>query len=265
MTVLEAVVLGVVQGVAEFLPISSSAHLYLVPWLLGWEDQGLAFDVATHVGTLAAVVLVFWRDLWALARAALTEGWRSPRGRLGWALAVGTLPGAVVGYALADLVETTFRSPLVMAFNLAVVGLLLWWMDRVAAKRVPAEAASFRDVVFMGVAQAAAVVPGVSRSGITMTAGLAMGLQREAAARLSFLLSFPIILGAGVLQLGQMAPGEMTLPFWVGIVTSAVVGFVVIRFLLDYLRRGSFAVFAIYRLGLAAVVLVSYLMGYRGV
>lgn len=264
MTVFQAIVLGVVQGITEFLPISSSAHLYLVPWLLGWPDQGLTMTVALHMGTLFAVVLVFWRDLLNLAAAGLRDGLRTPEGRLGWGVVAGTIPAAVAGLLLEDLVSTTFRSPLVMAFNLAVIGAALWAVDRASVRRKAAAQTGFWDAVYMGVAQAVAIIPGVSRSGITMTAGLIRGLERPAAARISFLLSFPIILGSGVVQLRHMTATAMSVPFWAGVIASALVGFLVIRFLLDYLGRGTFAVFALYRVALAVVVLLSFFTGYRG-
>lgn len=253
-TVWQAIVLGIVQGLGEFLPISSSAHLYLVPWLLGWPEQSLAFDVALHMGTLLAVVLVFWEDLLGMARAALRDGLRTREGRLGWAVAAATVPGGLSGLFLEELVKTVFRSPLVMAFNLAVVGVALWAVDRAASKRKGPEQTGFTDVLYMGIAQALAVVPGVSRSGITMTAGLVRGLDRRAAARVSFLLSFPLILGAGVYELKDLTAADLTLPFWAGVASAGLVGFLVIRFLLNYLARGTFAVFAIYRVVLAGVV-----------
>lgn len=264
MTILQAAVLGAVQGITEFLPISSTAHLYLVPWLLGWPEHSLTFDVALHMGTLVAVTAVFWRDLLELALAALTEGLRTPTGRLGWAIAVATVPAAVAGLLLENAVETVFRSPLVMAASLAVLGVVLWQVDRQARGRRALAQAGFADVLYVGLAQPLALVPGVSRSGITMTAGLLAGLDREAAARISFLLSFPTILGAGVLKLREVGSGAADPAFWTGIAVSAVTGYLAIRYLLAYLRRGSYSVFAAYRVALAAVVVLSFFLGYRG-
>ncbi|MBX6378275.1 MAG: undecaprenyl-diphosphate phosphatase [Clostridia bacterium] len=264
MTLVQAVVLGVVQGITEFLPISSTAHLYLVPWLLRWPAHSLAFDVALHLGTLVAVTAVFWRDLVALAAAAFADGLGTARGRLAWGIAVGTVPAAVAGYLCEGVVETVLRSPLVMAFSLAGVGIVLWSVDRRRGGRTGGREAGFGEALVMGVAQAIALVPGVSRSGITMTAGLLCGLPRAEAARVAFLLSFPIILGAGVLKVGDVGPDAAKPAFWAGVIASAVTGYAVIRYLLAYLRRGTYAVFAVYRLMLAAVVLVSYLAGYRG-
>lgn len=263
-TFAQAAVLGVVQGITEFLPISSTAHLYLVPWLLGWPEHSLAFDVALHMGTLAAVTAVFWRDLLDLAVAAIREGMRTPRGRLGWGVAAGTVPAALAGLILEDVVEEVLRSPLVMAASLALLGVVLWLVDRRAAHTRRLDQVAFSDVVYVGFAQMLALVPGVSRSGITMTAGLLEGLEREAAARISFLLSFPVILGAGVLKLPDIGGGVRDPVFWIGVLTSAGTGFLAIRYLLAYLRRGTYSVFAAYRVALAALVVLSYTLGYRG-
>lgn len=263
MTLIQAVVLGLVQGASEFLPISSSAHLYLVPWLLRWPSHSLAFDVALHLGTLVAVTVAFWRDLVGLAARGLRDGLSTQEGRLGWAIVAGTVPAAVAGLLLEDVVETVLRSPLVMVFTLAVLGIVLWWADRVAPNRKGLDRVTFGDVLLVGAAQAIALVPGVSRSGITMTAGLLLGLNRETAARVSFLLSFPTILGAGLLKVADLDPAQMDLAFWAGVGTAGLVGYLVIRFFLDYLRRGSYAVFALYRVALAGVVLAVYLMGGR--
>jgi undecaprenyl-diphosphatase len=258
MSVVQAVVLGLIQGLTEFLPVSSSGHLVLVPFLFGWEQQSLAFDVALHLGTLVAVGAYFWRDLLRLAAAGLTQGVRTQEGRLAWAIALGTLPAAVAGLFLDDLIETQFRSPLLIAFNLALLGVILWAADRIGIKRKQADQVSMLDVVLVGVAQALALVPGVSRSGATMTAGLLRGFDRATAARISFLLSFPVILGAGLVKIRHM---ELTAPYLAGMLTAAVSGYLVIRFLLQYLRRGSFAVFAVYRVALAVVIVLLLLSG----
>lgn len=265
MTLLQAMLLGAVQGATEFLPVSSSAHLLIIPWLLGWTGQSLTFDVALHMGTLVAVLGVFWRDLLHVARHALTRGLSTREGRLGWAIVAATVPAGLAGLLLEDLVETTFRSPLVIAFTLTALGIALWYVDRGAGKRKQVAQVTFTDVVFVGIAQALALVPGVSRSGVTITAGLLRGLDRTAAARISFLLSFPTILGAGVLKLKDVSAADLTLPFWAGVVTSALTGYFVIRFMLDYLRRGTYGVFAGYRVFLAAVILLLWSLGLREV
>lgn len=261
MTLFQAIILGIVQGAAEFLPISSSAHLYLVPWLLGWQENPLAFDAALHLGTLVAVVVAFWRDLFTMARSGLQDGLRTQEGRLGWAVVAGTIPAAVAGLLLEEVAETVFRSPLIMVVTLALLGLILWWVDRVSPKNKSLGEVSIADVVYMGAAQAIALVPGVSRSGITMTVGLLLGMERETAARISFLLSFPTVLGAGMLSYRTLGPAQLNAAFWTAVATAGLVGYLVIKFFLDYLRRGSYAVFAIYRAALAGLVLAAYLMG----
>jgi undecaprenyl-diphosphatase len=249
-----------VQGLGEFLPISSSAHLVLVPWLLGWPEHSLSFDVALHMGTLLAVTIYFWRDLLGLAKAGLTEGTKTPMGRMAWGIVLGSIPGGIVGLALNDWIEETVRGKvLAIALLLAVMGVLLWLVDKLAPKRRSLKDIRIMDVVWMGVGQACAIIPGFSRSGSTMMAGMLVGLDRTAAAKVSFLLGWPLILAAGLKALMAIPPGSMDLAFWLGIAVSAVVGYAVIAFLMDYLRRGTFAVFAIYRVAIAALVGLVYL------
>jgi undecaprenyl-diphosphatase len=256
LTVFQALVLGVVQGLGEFLPISSSAHLVLVPWVFQWQDPGLSFDVALHMGTLLAVVAFFWRDWFSLISEAVKR--RSTReAYLFWYLVVATVPGAIFGFLFEKQAETVFRTPLLIGIMLIVMGIILYWVDQRAARRKNIYGAGFGDSVFIGLSQALAIIPGVSRSGITMTAGRFRGLSREAAARFSFLLSTPIIFGAGIMKLKDLPAGDINLPFIVGVLSSAVVGFISIGFLLKYLTERSFAVFVWYRFaaGLAVIVL----------
>jgi len=275
MPIHQAIVLGIVQGLAEFLPISSSAHLILVPWVLGWDDPGLAFDVALHWGTLFAVLIVFWRDWVQLISAGLRSlGDRrfldTPERRLFWGLVVATIPGAIVGKLLGDLAEEKLRSPLLIAVTMSVMGLLLWAADKGGRKQKLAEQMTMGEAAGIGVAQAFALIPGVSRSGSTITLGLAFGYTREAIARFTFLLSTPIIFGAGLLKfpkmLREMHSGASPLG-WDGLaagcIASAIVGALVIRWLLAYLRTRTFAVFAIYRLVVAAGILVLWYSGKR--
>lgn len=256
MTLWQAAVLGVVQGLTEFLPVSSSAHLALFPWILGWKDPGLAFDVALHWGTLLALVVYFGRDYWAIAtgvlRAARDRAWND-EARLAAKLAVATVPAAVAGVLIEDIAESQLRSPWVIAFQLAAVGILLWVLDRRARTGPGDRIPGWGGTLLVGAAQALALVPGTSRSGITMAAGLLVGLPRASAARFSFLLSGPIIFGAGLLELRHIG-GAPAGPLAVGIVTSALAGGAAIAFLLRYLARGSFAPFALYRIVLAAGV-----------
>jgi len=275
MPVYQAIVLGIAQGLAEFLPISSSAHLILVPWVLGWDDPGLAFDVALHWGTLFAVLIVFWRDWVKLIGAGLRSlGDRrlldTSERRLFWALVVATVPGAIVGKLLGDLAEEKLRSPLLIAVTMSVMGVFLWAADMAGKKDKLAEQVPMSHALGIGVAQAFALIPGVSRAGSTITLGLALGYTREAIARFTFLLSTPIIFGAGLLKfpkmLREMHSGASPLG-WDGLVAgciaSAVVGALVIRWLLAYLRTRTFAVFAVYRLLVAAGILVLWFAGKR--
>ncbi|MFZ5818182.1 MAG: undecaprenyl-diphosphatase UppP [Bacillota bacterium] len=260
MTVLQAIVMGIVQGLGEFLPISSSAHLILVPWFFGWTTPGLAFDLALHLGTLAAVTLYFWRDLIGLAAEGLTKGTSTPTGRLAWGIVLGTVPGALFGYLMEDYAETIFRNPLQVAILLAVVGAILYFADRIGAKRRSIEEIRVTDVIWIGLAQALAVIPGVSRSGSTITVALLLGLKRESAAKVSFLLGWPITFGAALLVLKDADPAMFNTSFFIGVATSAISGYAVIALLLDYLRRGTFLVFAGYRTLLAAVTIALVLL-----
>ncbi|MDN5347308.1 MAG: undecaprenyl-diphosphatase [Clostridia bacterium] len=256
MSIWQAMVMGLVQGLGEFLPISSSAHLVLTPWLFNWPDPGLSFDVALHIGTLIAVVAYFWRDWWVL----LVKGLTSPReqeGKIFWYLVVACIPGALFGLVLEHLAETVFRTPLLVALMLFLMGVFLYWSDRAGKKTKTFAQITFWDSLFIGFSQALAIIPGVSRSGITMSAGLLAGLSREATARFSFLLSAPIIFGAGLVQLKDIPVGQMDAAFWVGVLTSMVTGFLAIKFLLHYLKRGSFLIFAWYRFLLAAAVVIT--------
>ncbi len=258
LTFWQAIILGLVQGLGEFLPISSSAHLILVPWFFGWPSAGLAFDVALHLGTLAAVTIYFWRDLIGVAYEGLTKGTRTTMGRIGWGIVVGSIPAAVLGLLLKEQVETTFRNPLQIAILLALLGVILYIADRRGRKNRSLEDLSILDIFWIGVGQALAIIPGFSRSGTTMTAGLLLGLDRESAAKISFLLGWPAIFGAGILALSDLPPGGLTPEFWTGIAVSMLSGYAVIAFLMEYLRRGTFFVFAAYRVVLAAVTILLF-------
>ena len=258
---LHAVWLALLQGLTEFLPISSSAHLILVPRLFGWEDQGLAFDVAVHVGTLTAVVAYFRHDvvrlLQAWLRSCVTRQLTADA-RLAWFVVLGTLPAAVAGLLLHDVISSYLRSPLVIALATIGFGVLLWWSDRYGRQARVEASLRLMDVVWIGLAQALALIPGTSRSGITMTAGLALGLTRSAAARFSFLLSIPVILMAGgyeslklVQQAEPVAWGSMLL----GALVAAVSAYLCIHFFLRLIERTGMLPFVIYRLLLGLVLL----------
>src|SRR5215212_11248999 len=254
------------QGLTEFLPVSSSGHLLLGQYFLGLSEDrfGLPFDVALHLGTLVAVVSFFWRDLLRMAGAfvrSLLPGGRDLADadqRLAYLILASTIPAALIGFFLEGFFENTVRSPWVVVFNLVLVGALFIVGEGVGSKTRRADKLSLVEAVGIGLAQAAALVPGVSRSGATITLGLFLGLRREEAARFSFLMSIPIIAGAGGLQLGEVLGNGMGAHEWLlflaGFVTSAAVGYVTIRFLLNYLTHHSLRVFAYYRFAVAAVV-----------
>lgn len=270
MPVWQALVLGVVQGLAEFLPISSSAHLALVPWAFGWEDPGLAFDVALHWGTLAAVLLVFWQDWIRLLSAGLFRKGEPRDFRLFWALVISAVPGAVIGKLLDRWAEEHLRAPLLIAATIAIMGVLLWIADRKGQKTRDLGEMTWGRALGIGVAQAAALIPGVSRSGSTITVGLLLDYTREEIARFSFLMSTPIIFGAGLVKLPKMlhemqgGRGPVTwTALGTGFLASAVVGVAVIRWMLTWLRTRTYVVFAVYRVALAAVIVALWISGKR--
>ncbi len=265
MSLLEALVLGIVQGLSEFLPISSSGHLIVVPWLLGWGTNSLTFDVALHVGTTLAVLLYFRRDWIDLIRGVLRglvdpAERQSPRWRLAWMIVLGCIPAAIAGAVLSSTVEDAVRQPWIVAVLLIVFALVLGYADRVGRQERELDRFTLREALLVGLAQALALMPGVSRSGITLSAGLLLGLSRESAARFSFLLSMPVILGAVLLQGYKLAraggPQGEELAFVVGITASAIVGLLAIRFLLAYLRSNNTNLFVGYRLLAGVAILV---------
>ncbi len=265
MELIQIVLLALLQGLTEFLPISSSAHLILFPVLTDWEDQGLAFDVAVHVGTLIAVVWYFHAQLVVMLRdwlASLLQRRRVGDSNLAWAVGLGTIPVGLAGLLFKDVIETSLRSPLVIAAATILFGLLLWWADVQGKRERDEHTIGWRDVVVIGIAQALALIPGTSRSGITMTAGLMMGLNRAAAARFSFLLSIPVILLAGGLNTKELI--ESSLPVdWtsllLGVVLSALSAYLCITLFLKALERIGMLPFVIYRLVLGGVLLWIYL------
>lgn len=258
----QIVVLAIVQGVTEFLPISSSAHLILPSQVLGWSDQGLAFDVAVHVGTLAAVIWYFRQTVFQLTTAWVTDTAQRRVGAdsgLAWAVIAGTIPAGLTGILLNDVIETTLRSGLVIAASTVGFGLVLWWSDAVGRRNRSLDGLAMKDAVIIGLAQALALIPGTSRSGITITAALFLGFSREAAARFSFLLSIPLILAAGLLKtLELIEQGGAT--DWsaiaVGTGLSFVSAVVCIHLFLTFLERLGLMPFVIYRLILGALLFV---------
>jgi undecaprenyl-diphosphatase len=260
MTVFQALVLGVLQGLAEFLPIRSSAHLALTPWLFGWPPPGLAFDTSLHLGTLVAV-LWYFRDEW---RRLIESAWEIVRTRQVTTeshrrvifLIIATIPGGIAGLLLEDLAETVFRAPVITAIALIVLGVLLWAVDRWTSQARPLGDMRWGDALLFGFAQVAALVPGVSRSGSTMTMGRALRFTREGAAVFSFLMSMPITLAAVAVQLPDaIRERDVVLPLMVGVVASGLSGWLAISVLLKFVARHSFGVFAVYRIVLGAFVL----------
>jgi undecaprenyl-diphosphatase len=259
-SVTQALVLGILQGLAEFLPISSSAHLTLAPWLFGWPDPGLAFDVALHVGTLVAVLWFFrsqWISLFAAAVRLLRQGKpKTEEERRVIHLIIATIPGAIAGLALEKYADTAFRDPRLIAAVLIIMGVVLWVVDRVVARDRPLGTMRWTDALLIGLAQMFAIVPGVSRSGSTITAGRALRLTREGAAVFSFLMSMPIIAAAAILKVPHVLRTEgLSAPLIVGILASAVSGWLAIAVLLKFVVNRSYGVFAIYRVVVGIIVL----------
>jgi len=266
MDFLRAAILGIVQGLAEFLPISSSGHLILVPALFGWEDQGLAFDVGLHVGTLVVLLVYFWRD-WArmfgkglrdFARHRFAFREHEQESRLLWLIAFGSIPAGVVGLLFDDWIEANVRQPWVVAIMLAVFGLVMLYADRRTRNHRTMEGIGLADAAFIGAAQALALIPGVSRSGATLCAGLFRDIRRDDAARFAFLLGTPAFVGAAALTARDLSglSGHEYAELATGLVLSAAVGFAVIHLLLRYLRTQTLAPFVIYRFAVAAMTLV---------
>ncbi|HMA04081.1 MAG: undecaprenyl-diphosphate phosphatase [Gemmatimonas sp.] len=268
MTAFQALVLGILQGLAEFLPISSSAHLALAPWAFGWPEPGLAVDVALHVGTLVAV-LVYFREEWIRLVAAAIDIVRTRRvqtleQRRVILLVIATIPGAIAGVFLNDYAESTFRSPALIGSALAAMGIVLWAVDRTRPETRALDSMGWPEALLIGIAQAAALLPGVSRSGATMTAGRALALDRASAATFSFLMSMPIIAAAAVFKVPHLLrSGGASLPLLVGVLASAVSGWLAIAIVMRYVRSHSYGVFAGYRVVLGAAVLVLFFVRAR--
>ena len=263
MDFLRAVVLGVVQGLTEFLPISSSAHLAIIPKFLGWDDPGAAYTAVIQIGTELAVLLYFWRDIWTIGSGWVrgvfsAEARQAPEWRMGWFVIIGSVPIVVLGLVLQDAIDREFRNLWVIGTTLIVLGVVLGIAERVGRKSSPIDDLTMKHAILLGLAQAGALVPGVSRSGATISMGLFLGYERAAATRYAFLLAIPAVVGAGVFKLkdigGDNAYG--TGPTIVGTVVSFVVGLAVIHWLLKYVSTHSYTPFVLYRVGLGSLVLV---------
>lgn len=274
-TLIHAIILGIVQGITEFLPISSTGHLVLIPRLFGWQDMGLSFDVALHVGTLLALIAFFWRD-WI---DIICSGFGRPQSRHGdarapmwllWGIIVACIPAAVAGKLWEKKFDAMLTDPskdhimmLIIAIAMITVSFLIYAADHYGRKRRMLAQMNFTDWILIGLAQACALIPGVSRSGATISAGLARDLDRDAAARFSFLLSTPVILGAAAMQAKHILhiPAAERLPFAAGVISSAIVGYLVIAFLLSYIRKHNLNVFVWYRIAFGLILLA--LLGTR--
>jgi undecaprenyl-diphosphatase len=265
MPLYQAIWLAIIQGLTEFLPISSNAHLTVIPTLMGWKDPGLAFDIALHAGTLAAIVIYFFRDWVQVIANGLGFAYRGRRPdensrSLLWFLVIATIPGGLAGLKFEKYAENSWRSFYVIAAAEIILGVLLFVADRVGREKDSLNQMNLFDAIFIGIAQALAIIPGVSRSGVTITAARFLHFDREAAARFSFLLSAPIIAAAASKKAWDLhkeggIPPEMQLPYVVGILVSGVVGVLVIAFFLKYLRRHSLNIFVWYRIGFGIIVI----------
>lgn len=254
LSIFQSIILGVVQGLTEFLPVSSSAHLIIIPAVFKFPDPGLTFDVALHLGTALAIVGYYWKDWINLTKKGLTDV-KSSEGKLFWIIIISSIPAASAGYFFEKLAETSFRQISIISISLIVVAVFLLIADVKGKKAYKIENISLTKGFLIGIAQAIAIIPGISRSGITMTMALALGFKREDSANFSFLLAAPIILGAGLLKLKHVNISFFTPNVIIGIIVSAISGFIAIHFLLKYLKKASFLPFCIYRVILALLLL----------
>lgn len=258
MSIIQAIVYGIIQGIGEFLPISSTAHLILVPWLLGWSDPGVAFDVALHLGTAAAVILFFWKDWVRLISAGLTRP-KSTEGKLFWLVVLATIPGGLFGVVLNKYMDY-LRNPAIIGVMLILMGIVLYYADKVSLSNVSIEEMGTKRSLIIGISQVLAIIPGVSRSGITISAGRMLKMDRESIAKFTFLISAPIILGDGLYhaaKMGSVAAADKV-PFITAVLTAGIVGALTIKFLLNYLKKKGFGIFAVYRFILGAAIILIY-------
>ncbi len=262
MDLIQSIILGIIQGITEFLPISSTAHLVLVPWLFSWQDKGLPFNVALHIGSLFAIFAYFYQDWKRIIpeffKSALKGSFKGNQdGTLGLYIVIGTIPGVISGFAFESYSAGILRNPLSIAAALALFSIFLYIADRRTKNKKSISDMDMTDCLFFGIAQAFAVIPGVSRSGAAVTGGLLRNFKRDEAARFSFLLAAPLITGAGVLESRHIPLDTLTTaPFLLGILSSAVTAFFVIKFLLRFLQKQSYKAFVIYRIALAAVIVI---------
>ncbi len=265
MDLLQSIILGAIQGITEFFPVSSTAHLVLLPWFFSWTDQGLPFNVALHMGSLIAIIYYFWRDWILIIKEFLQSVLKGsfegrPNGKIGLYLVIATVPGALAGLLFEEYAAGLLRHPLSIAFSLSFFGVILYFSDRVSKKNKTVGEMNIVDCIIIGLSQALAIIPGVSRAGITITGAMFRNLNREEAAKFSFLLGAPLIAGAGVFEARHLEySAVMSVPFIAGVLASAVFAFLAIKYLLRFVRKSSYTVFVIYRLGLAVLIVFLYL------
>lgn len=268
MTIIQGIILGIVQGLTELLPISSSAHLALIPWIFNWSIPE-SFDVALHFGTLLAIGIFFFKDWLRLIAGGynqVVKKEKSPEGRMFWYIVIATIPGGIIGFILDHFMEDYLSKPIIIAIALIVMGIILYLVDKNCGSKTEYKDMTFKQTFLIGISQCLAFIPGVSRSGITMTAGRALGVKRESAAKYTFMLSAPIVLAATIFKLKdfieyfKIADTVGIIAFIMGVIFSFVVGLFVIKFLLEYLRKGSFKIFAIYRIIIGIIVIAIYLV-----
>lgn len=261
MEIYQALILGIVQGLTELLPISSSAHLAIIPWMFGWTNNPMfneafnGFDVALHFGTLLAIALYFFKDWLVLIKGGfdqIVKKKKTTEGRMFWYIVLATIPGGIIGFILDKFLQDTLTKPLIIAIALIIMGIILYIVDKNAKSVTDYEHMTLKQTFLIGLSQALAFIPGVSRSGVTMTTARIMGVKRESAARYSFMLSAPIVLAATIFKAKDFV---FSLPFFIGVIASFIVGIFVIKFLLNYLKKGSFKGFAIYRVILGIIII----------
>ena len=265
MDLIQSIVLGAIQGITEFFPISSTAHLVLLPWFFGWKDKGLTFDVALHIGSLIAIIFYFWQD-WVLIISEFLKSvaQRSfegrPSGRVGMFVIIATVPGALSGFFFEKDAAGLLRNPLMIAFMISAFGLLLYIADRTSRRNKSIEDMNTVDCIIIGLAQALAIIPGVSRSGVTITGAMFRSFRRDEAARFSFLMAAPLIAGAGIFESRHLTYTDVaSTSFIAGFITSAIFSFLAIKYLLRFVRKESYTLFVIYRLLLAVLIIFMYL------
>lgn len=265
MNIAQALILGVIQGLTELLPISSSAHLNIIPWMLGWTNSALfnidfeAFDVALHFGTLLAIVIFFAKDWIELIKGGykqVIKKEKSFEGKMFWYLVIATIPGGIIGFVLDKFVGNKLETPIIIALALIIMGIILYVVDKKAKSNIKYENMTLKQTFLIGLSQCLAFIPGVSRSGITMTTGRLMGIERQSVAKYSFLLSTPIVFAATVLKFKDFV---FSIPFFIGVFASFIVGIFVIKFLLEYLKKGNFKIFAIYRVIFGIIIIIRFL------